>query len=169
MRVCVSLSNAGFRSNFLHFSFNFFLLYCLGSDRGLFLGKFRSFYCIVFSVWLWERGGQSGIRKRMFVVFLVSWLVFVCLFVCERVSVYVCFVYGYLHFFNTPFASTTSASSIQLVNNFKKHILLNTFIIHVICVEWARVCVSRGMWIANNMFNSFFFFFTAASSYCSRA
>lgn len=37
----------------------------------------------------------------------------------------------YLHFFNTPFASTTSVSLIQLENNLKKHILLNTFIIHV--------------------------------------
>lgn len=40
----------------------------------------------------------------------------------------------YLHFLNTPFASTTSVSSIQLLNNFQKHILLNTFIIHVLCV-----------------------------------
>lgn len=162
--MCVCISIACFRSNFFIFLFTFCIVW--GSDRGFSREIPLILLCCIFCSVRWisgyrERGmGEKTvkmrIRKRMFVVFLVSLLVFV--FLCVF-----CFVYGYLHF-NTPFASTTSASSIQLVNNFKKHILLNTFIIHVICVSVECMCMSRGMWIANNMFNSFF----SASSDFSR-
>lgn len=66
----------------VEFSSYFVFSHCLGSVFGVFLGKFRLFYCIWFAGWMdgWMEGTghQIGMRKTMFVVFLISLLVLVC-------------------------------------------------------------------------------------------
>lgn len=109
----------------------FFDSFCFGSSVSLFFfcsssGNF--IYFIFILSWLSEENASVGQKdeKKSFCVFLVSlFRLCVVLLFCVFMKKF------YLHFFNTPFASTTSVSLIQLENNLKKHILLNTFIIHV--------------------------------------